>query len=73
MTMGAGLRPEAKAADEPPDPTVRAPVLDPTERRTEASASARLLRPDYRRGGGTDPRDSAEGRGAVTWNRRRDT
>ena len=32
MTMGAGLRPEAKAEDEPPDPTVRAPVLDPTGR-----------------------------------------
>jgi hypothetical protein len=31
MTMGAGLRPEAKAADKPPDPTVRAPALDPTE------------------------------------------
>src|SRR3954454_3202995 len=30
VTMGAGLRPEAKAEDEPPDPTVRAPVLDPT-------------------------------------------
>jgi hypothetical protein len=30
--MGAGLRPEAKAEDEPPDPTVRAPVLDPTGR-----------------------------------------
>ena len=30
MVMGAGLRPEAKAEDEPPDPTVRAPVLDPT-------------------------------------------
>ena len=30
VTMGAGLRPAAKAADEPPDPTVRAPVLDPT-------------------------------------------
>ena len=30
VTMGAGLRPEAKAADEPPDPTVRAPALDPT-------------------------------------------
>src|SRR4051812_36935112 len=28
--MGAGLRPRAKAMDEPPDPTVRAPVLDPT-------------------------------------------
>ena len=30
VAMGAGLRPEAKAEDEPPDPTVRAPVLDPT-------------------------------------------
>ena len=30
VTTGAGLRPEAKAEDEPPDPTVRAPVLDPT-------------------------------------------
>jgi hypothetical protein len=28
--MGAGLRPKAKAVDEPPDPKVRAPVLDPT-------------------------------------------
>jgi hypothetical protein len=33
VTMGAGLRPEVKAADEPPDPTVRAPVLDPTDGR----------------------------------------
>src|SRR5262249_44695160 len=33
VTMGAGLRPKAKGLDEPPDPTVRAPVLDPTERR----------------------------------------
>lgn len=46
MTMGAGLRPTAKGVDEPPDPTVRAPVLDPTERRTVASAKARHLRPD---------------------------
>ena len=30
--MGAGLRPEAKAEDEPPDPTVCARVLDPTGR-----------------------------------------
>jgi hypothetical protein len=28
--MGAGLRPKAKAMDWPPDPTVRAPALDPT-------------------------------------------
>ena len=33
VTMGAGLRPRAKALDEPPDPTVRAPVLDPTDER----------------------------------------
>ena len=33
VTMGAGLRPEAKAEDEPPDPTVRAPALDPTDER----------------------------------------
>src|SRR5438270_11914836 len=30
VARGAGLRPGAKAMDEPPDPTVRAPVLDPT-------------------------------------------
>ena len=28
--MGAGLRPRAKVVDKPPDPNVRAPVLDPT-------------------------------------------
>ena len=32
VTMGAGLRPKAKGLDKPPDPTVRAPVLDPTGR-----------------------------------------
>ena len=50
VAMGAGLRPEAKAEDEPPDPTVRAPVLDPTDERgvetgrgwdNEAPATAR--------------------------------
>ena len=30
VARGAGLRPPAKAVDSPPDPTVRAPVLDPT-------------------------------------------
>ena len=30
VTRGAGLRPTVKALDEPPDPTVGAPVLDPT-------------------------------------------
>jgi hypothetical protein len=51
VAMGAGLRPEAKAEDEPPDPTVRAPVLDPTDGRgvetgqggdTEAPATERV-------------------------------
>ncbi len=31
VAMGAGLRARAKALDNPPDPYVRAPVLDPTE------------------------------------------
>jgi hypothetical protein len=30
VARGAGLRPKAKGLDKPPDPTVRAPVLDPT-------------------------------------------
>ena len=30
MARGAGLRPPAKAVELPPDPTVRAPALDPT-------------------------------------------
>ena len=30
VARGAGLRPAAKAVDKPPDPTVRAPALDPT-------------------------------------------
>src|SRR3954468_21959120 len=30
VARGAGLRPTAKAVDKPPDPTVRAPALDPT-------------------------------------------
>ena len=37
VAMGAGLRPTTKGVDEPPDPKARAPVLDPTGRRTEAS------------------------------------
>jgi hypothetical protein len=42
VTMGAGLRPEAKAEDEPPDPTVRAPVLDPTGRGRMEKGRSRL-------------------------------
>jgi hypothetical protein len=30
VTTGAGLRAAAKAAESPPDPTVRAPALDPS-------------------------------------------
>jgi len=30
VTRGAGLRPTVKALDEPPDPTVGAPIPDPT-------------------------------------------
>ena len=30
MAMGAGLRPTTKGVEKPPDPKVRAPVLDPT-------------------------------------------
>ena len=31
VTMGVGLRPTSKGVDEPPNPTVGAPVLDPTD------------------------------------------
>jgi len=33
VARGAGLRPPAKAVELPPDPTVRAPALDPTGER----------------------------------------
>jgi hypothetical protein len=33
VTMGVGLRPASKAADEPPDPKVGAPALYPARRR----------------------------------------
>ena len=57
--MGAGLRPEAKAADEPPDPTVRAPVLDPTGggRRRRGQDGYRADRPPYVR---TRPENKAK-------------
>src|SRR5512142_132700 len=49
VAMGAGLRPRAKAMDEPPDPTVRAPVLDPTGggRRRRGQDGYRADRPPY--------------------------
>ena len=49
VTMVDGMRSIAKAVEVPPEPNVYAPVLDPTGRRTEASAKARLLRPDFAR------------------------
>ena len=42
VIRGAGLRPRAKALDRPPDPTIGAPVLDPT------GAGERLKGPTYR-------------------------
>ena len=36
--MGAGLRPTTKGVEKPPDPKVRAPVLDPTGSGGEGSA-----------------------------------
>ena len=36
MIMVAGLRPMTKVMDMPPEPKVRAPVLDPTLREKEA-------------------------------------
>src|SRR6516165_6051745 len=45
VTMGAGLRPKAKGLDKPPDPTVRAPVLDPTAWRHGLSPAAGPIPP----------------------------
>jgi len=33
VVTGAGLRPKAKAMEQPPDPKAGAPVLDPTDER----------------------------------------
>src|SRR5450755_3678629 len=38
VARGAGLRPTAKAVEQPPDPTVRAPALDPTGERLGETA-----------------------------------
>jgi hypothetical protein len=40
VTMGAGLRPTAKAVETPPDPTVGAPALYPAIGRMGASGRA---------------------------------
>jgi hypothetical protein len=41
VTMGAGLRPAAKAVEMPPGPTVRAPALYPAMGRMGASGRGR--------------------------------
>ena len=41
---GAGLRPEAKATETPPDPIVNAPVLDSTEERRRATTGSEEVR-----------------------------
>ena len=53
---GAGLRPGAKAPDEPPDPTGGAPALDPTGERGEETCTGLGLRPGRESAGqATDP------------------
>ena len=52
MTTGAGLRPIAKAVEWPPDPTVGAPALDPTdERDVETEHGEAIEAPPDERGG----------------------
>ena len=45
MTKGAGLRPDAKATEPPPDPTVGAPVLDSTVIRPRFERTATAAHP----------------------------
>ena len=49
MPTGAGLRPGAKAPEEPPDPTDSAPALDPTDERRLETESRRGVRHRHRR------------------------
>ena len=49
MPTGAGLRPGAKAPEEPPDPTGGAPALDPTDERRLETESWRGVRHRQRR------------------------
>ena len=57
--MGAGLRPKAKGLDKPPDPTVRAPVLDPTDERG--------VEPGHGRDGGTPAYERAGQQGKTNF------
>ena len=54
VTMGAGLRPGAKATESPPDPTVGAPVLDSTWGSHEAMRETTHARGGQRDGSGSD-------------------
>jgi len=45
VTMAAGLRAMAKAAEHPPEPKVGAPVLDPTDESTQSASTARTPTP----------------------------
>ena len=55
MATGAGLRPTAKAVERPPDPTVRAPALDPTDVAGVGDGfTAGLMRHSQRKRGVTD-------------------
>ena len=49
MPTGAGLRPGAKAPEEPPDPTGGAPALDPTDERRLETEPRRGVRHRHRR------------------------
>ena len=77
VTMGAGLRPTAKAADMPPDPTVGAPVFYPAIGRMVSespgrNASERELAPKHPNSGGRAVDDSAKAiRVVAVWLTRR--
>jgi hypothetical protein len=62
--MGVGLRPRTKVLDEPPDPTVRAPVLDPTDERGVETGQGEAIEARRPKGPGTD-RPSLNHRGRV--------
>ena len=52
MTMAAGLRSKAKAMELPPAPNVRAPALDPTDKRgVETGHGAAIETPADERAG----------------------
>ena len=65
--MGAGLRPDAKAPEQPPDPKAGAPVLDSTAKRGRAAGKPAAVRTerntmenDLQDTDGGEGRDAAE-------------